>query len=179
MNRSFWHHRATWLAMGLVAGLVISGSWPYSPAAHATATDRHENFAICTGSVGGGLEGVYVLDFLTGDLMAGVLSPQTGTFNAYYRRNIVADLGVVPAQGPRYLMVSGTGTVQARGAGRAAQGILYVAELTTGKIAAYTVPWAGNLAGGQVVQSSFALLDVKPFRNPKMVRPGAVPQANN
>jgi hypothetical protein len=172
MARTWWHSRSTWLALGLIAGLAVGGWWPQSPV-HAVATDRYDNFAICTGEVEEGLEALFVLDFLTGEIKAGVLSPQNGRFTAQYTHNIIKDLGVEANQNPKYLMCTGKVAIQARGAGmnRGSSSALYVAELTTGRIAAYTLPWAGNTVAGGVVGAPFILLDVKQFR-PNIIRPG-------
>lgn len=87
------HGWAAGLAIGLLLGLMIGGLWPDTPL-HAVATDRGENFAICTGFVDDGLEAIYFLDFLTGILRAGVLSnvPQSPGFQAVYEGNINAAL---------------------------------------------------------------------------------------
>jgi hypothetical protein len=175
MFHTVWHSKSAWLSCGLVVGLVVGGWWPHAPA-HAVAGDRHDNFAICTGAVEQGLEALFVLDFLTGQISAGVLSPQNGKFTALYSHNINKDLQVDPTQGPRYLMCTGAAQIQARGAGmqRGSASVLYVAELSTGRIAAYTLPWAGNTAAGGVVGAPFLLLDVRQFRA-NVVRPaGAV-----
>jgi hypothetical protein len=167
--------RFTFLAVGIVFGTII-GSMTNAPV-HAVATDRHENFALCTGPVSGSLEALYVLDFLTGELKGCVLNEQTGQFNAFYTRSILADFGVQVANNPKYIMVSGAAGIKSRGAGgmlgnRGAVSVVYVAELTTGKIAAYALPYAGTngIAGG-AVQSTFALLHVIPFRQ-VAIRPG-------
>ena len=167
--------RGTWLAIGLVIGLVVGGFWPHAPA-HAVATDRYENFAICTAPVDGSLEALYVLDYVTGDLRAFVLSTQVGKFNAMYSRNIVADMGVAGNQNPHYLMVSGIGKVIPRGARmqRAAESVLYVAWPTSGTISAYVLPFGGQAGGaGMPVQGALLPLDVIPFRNPIIRQPAA------
>ena len=82
------------LALGLLLGLMIGGLWPDTPL-HAVATDRGEDFAICTGFVDDGVEAIYFLDFLTGVLRAGVLSnvPQSPyAFQALYEANVNAAL---------------------------------------------------------------------------------------
>lgn len=175
MFHSVWHSRSAWLACGLVVGLLVGGFWPHAPA-HAVAGDRHENFAICTGAVEQGLEALFVLDFLTGQISAGVLSPQTGKFTVSYSHNINKDLGVDPTQGPRYLMCTGAAQIQARGAGmqRGTSSVLYVAELTTGRLVAYALPWAGNTAGGGLVNAPFIKLDTSVFRANVVRPPGAV-----
>ena len=61
--------RATWLAIGLAAGLVIglnvAGIWPQIPI-HASATAGQDNFAMCTGTIDPEVEAVYLLDYVTG-----------------------------------------------------------------------------------------------------------------
>jgi hypothetical protein len=160
-----------WLAVGLVAGLVISGFCPHR-SLHATATDRYDTFAVATGPVDEGIEAIYFLDFLTGDLRAAVLSKQTGKFNAFFERNIIADLGVDPSKNPRYLMVTGIVDLR-RGAAqlRPSMAAVYVAEITTGNVAAYVIPWdIHRHAAGQVFHGKLMPLDVTRFRT-AAVRP--------
>lgn len=144
-----------WIAIGLVVGMSIGGLWPHSPL-HATATDRYETFAMATGFVDDGIEAVYFLDFLTGDLRAAVLSKQMPMqFNAFFQRNILTDLGVDPSKNPRYLMVTGMSDVPRGGSQtRLSTSVVYVAEITTGQVAAYAIPWnsarhsAGQMTNG-------------------------------
>lgn len=161
-----------WLVVGLVLGLVVAGLWPQSQA-HALATDRYENFAISTGPVDDGLEALYVLDSVTGELQAFIINQQSGKFNQKYTRAVAADLGIPPGQKPRYLMVTGIARIVGRGggAGRGTESLLYVAELTTGKVAAYAVPFAGQNPRGPV-QGQFLLADVAVFRQAGIRRGG-------
>ena len=135
------HSRLVWLAIGLALGLVIGGWWPATPL-HAVATDRYDTFAIATGPVDDQVEAIYFLDFLTGDLRAAVLN-RLGKFTAFYHYNILTDLGVEPGKNPRFLMVTGINDIQ-RGAARMrpSRSIVYVAEINSGVVAAYAIPWA-------------------------------------
>ena len=171
MVHKFKRSMLPWLAVGLVAGLVISGFCPHR-SLHATATDRYDTFAVATGPVDEGIEAIYFLDFLTGDLRAAVLSKQTGKFNAFFERNIIADLGVDPSKNPRYLMVTGIVDLR-RGAAqlRPSMAAVYVAEITSGKVAAYVIPWDMHRhAAGQVFHGGLRPLDVTHFRT-AAVRP--------
>ena len=94
------------LGLGCVLGLALSQLLPLAPL-HAVATDRQDMLALATGEVEPGVEAVFVLDFLSGDLRAGILNPETHTFTATYFRNIVADLKVETGKTPRYLIVTG------------------------------------------------------------------------
>ena len=159
-------NQLTWLAIGLVVGLLIGSLCPHTPL-HATATDRFENFAIATGEVDDGVEAIYFLDFLTGELRAAVLSKQRQPqFNAFYTRNIAADLGVVPGSNPRYLMVTGMAEIR-RGASRVSpsNAVIYVAEITSGQVAAYGIPWnADRHASGQRFDGEILPVAITRFR---------------
>ncbi|MGD9648601.1 MAG: hypothetical protein AB7U73_23015 [Pirellulales bacterium] len=171
--RSNWNRRrGAWFAGGAMFGFAAAallfgaGVWPHTPL-HATATDRYENFAIATGPLDENVEAVFFLDFISGDLKAAVLSPQFGRFNAMFARNILNDLGVDPTQNPHYLMVTGVANLRRSGGGqfRPSASVVYVAELTTGKIAAYSVPWRPDIHNaGAPFQGQMILLDVAPFR---------------
>jgi hypothetical protein len=166
MFRVLKYSRPVWLGIGLVGGLILCGVWPQTPL-HAVATDRAETFAMATGFVDEGIEAVYFLDFLTGDLNAVVLGRQGNRFVALYRHNVVADLGVDPSKNPKYLMVTGTADMR-RYTGRVqlSPSLVYVAEVTTGNVAAYAIPWERSVytAGGVIGIKPLARLAVTPFR---------------
>ena len=90
--------RTVWVAMGLIAGLGLAWVWPHEPVA-ATATDRDARFAMTTipvkdVTISGfrdNLDGVFVLDFLTGRLTGAVLNNKVGRFSHAYFRNVAAD----------------------------------------------------------------------------------------
>lgn len=166
MYHTFKQNQFVWLAIGLVVGLVVGSFFPHVPL-HATATDRFENYAIATGEVDDGVEAIYFLDFLTGELRAAVLSKQRPPrFNSFYQRNIAMDLGVDPSKNPRYLMVTGLVDIR-RGASRMSpsNAVVYVAEITTGTVAAYAIPWnADRHASGQIFHGEIIPLDKTKFR---------------
>lgn len=158
------NRRAVWLGLGVAIGLVVGGLWPQAPL-HAVATDRQENFAICTGLIDEEVEALYFLDFLTGDLKGAVLNTNTGTFNAFFSHNVLNDLQIDISKEPKYLIVTGMGRMR-RTAGRAqpGNGIVYVAELTSGNVAAYAVPWVGTPNTPAPIEAPFILMDLVPFR---------------
>jgi hypothetical protein len=155
---------ATGLVLGLIVGLNIQGIWPSVPL-HAAATHGIDKFAIATGLVDGGVEALYFLDFLTGDMRAAVLNPKTGKFNSFYTRNIAADFGGA-GRNSGYLMVTGSADMPRGTANyQFARSVVYVAEAGTGAVAAYTIPWNSSLqAAGKTQYGEFQPLDVKQFR---------------
>jgi hypothetical protein len=153
-----------WLGIGLVGGLLLSGIVPHTPL-HATATDRVDTYAIATGPVDTEGDAVYFLDFLSGDLKAMVIGCQVSKFTAGYTRNILQDLGVDPAKNPRFMMVTGNTSFRGTmGNVRPGASVLYVAEVTSGKVAAYNLPWSTAMHRAPAGIKPIVLLDVASFR---------------
>jgi hypothetical protein len=155
-----------WLGLGLIVGLAVAGLWPNTPL-RAVATDRCDTFAMATVPLDDQVEAVCFLDFLTGDLRAAAVSRVTGRFRYFFVYNVNKDLGVDPTKSPRYMLVNGNADLlHAGGRQRApSKAIIYVAEITSGKVAAYYIPWspAARLAD-QPFNGQFMLLDVTKFR---------------
>ncbi|HUY33141.1 MAG TPA: hypothetical protein VMV69_10195 [Pirellulales bacterium] len=158
-----------WMLPTLLVGLAMGALAPHSPL-HAVATDRSENFAMATGALDDVTEAVYFIDFTTGELHAAVISPVTRRFNAFFRANVQGDLGIVAAKNPKYLLVTGTSMFRPNaGPLQPATSVIYVAELTSGKLAAYNVPWSQSFAqSGAPIRKAMTRLDVIPFRIPEV-----------
>lgn len=134
--------RLAWLVCGFLAGLCVAYIWPHEQA-YAVATDRDQRFAISTVEVGiGNPEAIFVLDFLTGRLHGAMLNPQSGVFTNFWFRSIAADFQVA-GEGAKaqYAMIPGVGDLNSGRGVQIARGVLYVAELTTGKVVAYRFPF--------------------------------------
>lgn len=167
MSRAIPQSKWLWLGLGLVVGLVAGGFLPHAPL-HAVATDRQDNFAIATGIVDDGIEGVFFLDFLTGDLKGAIINPVRGNIGLTYSQNVLADLKVDPAKNPKFMMV--TGSMQVRGPGgpgQYADTVIYVAEATSGMMGVYALqynPGVLNNSQGATQSLPFVPLFVGPFR---------------
>ena len=138
------------VGVGMMAGTIFVMSrqsptlvLPEKPV-FATGSHGASKFAMATGRVDQESEGVFMLDFLTGDLTCIVMYPRTGKFQAHFVANVVRDLGATAARGkePAYVMV--TGETQFRQALNVAQCIVYVADANTGQYLAYGLPWVRN-----------------------------------
>jgi hypothetical protein len=155
------------IAVAFALGVVAAGFWPNVPI-HAVATDRSEGFAMATGYCDEQVEAVYFLDFLTGDLSATVVSKQNGKFNAFYTYNVAGDLAVNPGRAPRYLMTTGNADLRRTGGKQQSlsRSLVYVAELNSGKVAAYAIPWSSSAwNAGQTLRGPMTMLDVGRFRS--------------
>lgn len=160
-----------WIAALAVVGLAIVGaiaSRQPLPKVHAITSQADDSFAVCTAPVdmANGIEGIFVLDFATGDLTGGVLNAASGTFTSSYKCNVLNDLGFQPGQAknPRFLLVAGEAELRPSprlGRRQFAHTVIYVTDCTTGATAAYGVPWAAQqaTATGPTI-SELVLLDV-------------------
>jgi hypothetical protein len=165
MCSSLVRRPAAWLVAGLMLGLGLGGFLPHAPL-HASATDHTDNFVLATGSIDNDLEAVFILDFLTGSLKCAVLSTATGKFTSAFETSVLEDLGVKANQNPKFMMVTGTAGLQQQGGNfQIGHCVAYVAETTTGRMAAYAVPWARNQANSLVpFKGQLFRLDVLQFR---------------
>ena len=135
MTRLF-EKRGAWLAVGIMVGLAVATYWP-AEELQAHAVDRTNKIAIVSAeTTAGNSDAVFILDFVTGRLMGAAYNTQIATFNQKYFRNIAADFKV--SENAQYAIVPATVQIPQRGGGPTpALGGLYVAELTTGKVALY------------------------------------------
>jgi hypothetical protein len=153
------------IAIGMTVGLIVAGLWPQT-ALHAMATDRVDTYAMATGLVDEDVEAVYFLDFLTGELRALVLGRQAGGISGVYTFNVGGHLGIDPNKNPRYMMVTGMLNLR-RGGSRmqAGRAVVYVAEVTSGKMGAYAIPWNPSLAAsGQTMTLNLVPVATYQFR---------------
>jgi len=174
MTRMRFGHLILWPAAALLVGLIVGGMLPHRPI-DAVATDSNDAFSIATAPLNESVEGLYTLDNLTGNLMVTVVG-RRGDFVGLYRHNVMNDLQIDPAKKPRFLMVPGGIQIQqgATAAVRMQPGlsVIYVAEITTGRAAAYVTYWDANAwkAGGQV-NMTLQLVGRMPIRQ-VVARPG-------
>lgn len=119
---------------------VIAGV-PVLPQLHASASAIGDSLAVATGAVSEDSEGIFFLDFNTGDLQCMVFYPRAGAFGAHYFANVLPALGG-GGKNSKYLMVTGQ-AVQRAAAGntRPAASLVYITDVTNGTFAAYAVPW--------------------------------------
>ncbi len=132
--------RILWLVVGVMIGLGISYFWPHEPAL-AIASDRNDKFALATVPVSVDLDMIFVLDFLTGRLHGAALDRQGTGFAARYIRNVAADFNVDPQAEPKYAIVAGRAAFANTAGAQFANGVLYVSELSSGRVVAYKIPY--------------------------------------
>ena len=172
MSHRLSDNRLVWLVFGLLAGLAVSSFWPHEPLSAATS-DREKNFGLMTvavrdiqlAGVQDKQEGVFVLDYLTGRLQGAILNSRVGGFTHKYYRDLANDFNVDPQAGrPQYTMVTGISQLPSQGRITWASGVVYVGELTSGRIHAYAFPYADSR--GRLKPVQMRKIAVFQFRQP-------------
>lgn len=157
-------HRNTykwlWLTTGLVAGISIATIWPHEPVS-AETTDRNEKFGLITVPVTVDAEAVFVIDYLTGRLTGAMLQRTRGgtSFVNFYFRNLAEDFKVGASGQPYYAISTGFAEIPNSGGNQWGRSAVYVAELTSGKVGAYAVPFRI----GQTPQPPVPLIPIGSF----------------
>ncbi len=128
-------------AAGMLVGTLLANQWQ-TPVVEATATSERDDLLIATGPVDGDGEALFILDTLTGDLKAYTMHPRLAKFTGFFQTNVLKDLQITNPKRARFTMVTGLQRFR-RGPGVAqlADTVLYVAELSTGRMVAYGMPW--------------------------------------
>lgn len=162
-------NHASLMIVGMVVGAALSAGWhgvTRVPEAHASATHGSDNFAIATGLVDDGIEALYFLDFLTGDLRAAVISRRNGEFTGFFQYNVLGDF-VGMTDSPKFLMVTGQADLpRGRGPSQLGQSLIYVAEATSGQVYAYALPYSSTLnAAGKPQSGAFLRVGGGYFRD--------------
>ena len=162
VNRA--NYKWVWLMTGLVAGASFVSIWPHEPLA-AETSDRNEKFGLITCPVTGETEAVFVIDYLTGRLSGAVLSRTRNggsAFLNFYYRNLAEDFKVGAAGEPYYAIATGRSEIPNRGGQQWGGFALYVAEMTSGKVGGYAVPY--SITQKQQAPVPLVPIDSFPFR---------------
>lgn len=132
----------------------------------ASSADSTDTLAMATGPISDDAEGVFFLDFNTGDLQCLVYYPRSGRFGAHYSVNVRAQLGSA-GKNSKYLMTTGAIAHRASAGGpRPGNSLVYVTDVTTGVFAAYAVPWDRNAeATGRQQANPLVFVQGGPIRN--------------
>lgn len=125
------------------------------PQVAAATAVADESFAACTVPMEVGVEGLFLLDFETGDLTGGVLTRNAAKFTATFRHNVLKDLDFKAGKvkNPKFLLTTGLAELPPNAGNAMANSVLYVTDATNGVSVAYAIPWNAQQAnaGGPVV----------------------------
>lgn len=156
-------HGGWMLATGVIIGLVLGGLVPPMPL-HGSTAATVEGFSICTAELEPGYEGIYYLDYQTGDLSAAFIHPRTYKFTNLYKYNILKDFA--DAKTPKFMMISGSSPMIYTQNLRPSNGIVYVVEVTSGIVCAYAAPYLTNRESNPAATNGeLKLVDKGKFRS--------------
>lgn len=177
-----------WMIFSIVMGIGLSctlalgagfylGTHRSSPASvtpltlplRASSSDSSDTLAMATGPIGEDTEGVFFLDFNTGDLQCLVYYPRSNAFGAHYYTNVRAQLGS-SGRNTKYLMVTGAINKPGTSGGpRPGNCLVYVTDVTTGMFAAYAIPFDRTAeSAGRVQGAPLVFVQGGPVRNYQM-----------
>ncbi len=161
LTQSRWTLLICGVAFGAMIGAIAANQFSHSriqfpeTLLNASSTHGGSTMAIATGPIDSGVEGFFVLDFITGELTCSVLNPRTGAMGGAYRANVVSDLGVEQGKQPQYLMVTGAANFRTQGGNiKPAESVVYVADANTGHYVGYWLPWNRAAAQYNFTQAS-------------------------
>lgn len=143
--------------MMFAAGAFVMGAatyfWP-QPEIKASVANGNDKFTMVTVPLmeTGEIEGVFVLNHLTGQLTGGAIHAQSGKFGYSYMHNVAADFQTSKkTPEPKYAIVSGTANLQSSGGVQPAFGVIYIGELSSGAVIAYGFPRPTNRNAGSAM----------------------------
>lgn len=195
-RHTLWSLSIVMLSLGVAIG-TLAAVWVLGPARmdvdsrvadfldlppnaiHASATHGIDNFAVATGLLDDQTEAIYFLDFVTGELKGAGISRQSNKFTSLYRRKILQDFKGLErgddAKNPRFLLVTGIGSLQQRGSrGRLAKSLIYVVEVNSGQAVVYAAPETKSTrATGTPSAHDLIPIDKLSLRKRGSVRPGS------
>ena len=116
---------------------------------------------MATGFISDGVEGLFVLDHLSGNLQCWIMSTETGNIGGIYRTNVARDLLVEKGGQPDYIMTTGGFIWQRGNVGNIypAKLIVYVGDGSTGNVAGYHLTYSQtDLKRGVVMTGELQLV---------------------
>ncbi len=123
------------------------------PLLKASTAASSSTMAVATGQISDNAEGIFFLDFITGDLQCLVYYPQMGAFGARYYTNVLQQLPGGGRNSQFLLVTGGAVSVGSSGGPRPGNSLVYVTDATSGMFAAYAVPWDRTAESAHRMQS--------------------------
>lgn len=122
---------------------------------NADSAARGKAMSMATGLLNSrdGLEGLFILDHLTGELQFWVLNNKTGTVAAAYKADAGAALDPAKSGDADYVMTTGRVDFEGGRAGGAARGssVCYIGDSNSGKVICYGVEYNRTTAKGSLI----------------------------
>lgn len=152
------------VSFGMVLGL-IAGPWVQNHSFEATASASMNRMldsaaagkkvGLATGLIDDGVEGLFALDYETGNLFCWIINPRNGQPMGQFTATVPTDMGLGVGGDNDYVLTTGRMLFQGgRGNNqRPVNCVAYVAEGNSGKVIGYSLSWnqaQANRNNGQV-----------------------------
>ncbi len=137
------------------------------------ATSNGKSISVATGVIDESVEGIFVLDHLTGNLQCWIMNARSGEVGGVFRGNVLEALGLQGKNELDYVMATGRFDFSnfRKGNLRYADCICYVGESSSGKIIGYSLTYdpttgaRGKPQGGELI-----VVATIPFRDESVIR---------
>lgn len=131
----------------------------------ADSASGGKTISMATGPINNDVEGLYILDHLTGILQCWLLNPRTGDVGGIYVADVNTVLGLDKGD-PDFVMTTGKFYIKSQGNMKAADTIVYVGEGASGKVAGFSLTYdKGGIQRGVVQRGELAVVCAGPIRN--------------
>lgn len=142
-----------------------------TPSEFIEAANSSETMSLATGQIEQGIEALFGLDHLTGDLFCWVLSPKNGDLASTYRTNVASDMGLTGDAD--YTLVTGLIDFDIANSGglKVSQTVIYVGDGKSGKVLGYGLQYdAGAVRAGRTGNGTLQVVAQMLTRKPSAVR---------
>jgi hypothetical protein len=131
----------------------------------ADSASGGKSISMATGPITNDVEGLYILDHLTGGLQCWLLNPRTGDVGGIYVADVNSVLGLDKGD-PDFVMTTGKFYIKSQGNMKVADTIVYVGEGKSGKVAGFSLAYdKGGIQRGVVQQGELTVVCQGPIRN--------------
>jgi expansin (peptidoglycan-binding protein) len=136
----------------------------------ADSASGGKTISMATGSITDEVDGLFILDHLTGGLQCWLLNPRTGNVGGIYVADVNAALGLDKGQ-PDFVMTTGAFFIRANGNLRAANTVCYVGDGKSGKVAGFSLAYdKAGIQQGTVQQGELNMVCAGPIRQAGAIR---------
>jgi len=125
----------------------------------ADSASSGKAMSMATGAITNDVEGVYILDHLTGRLQCWLLNPRTGEVGGIYGADVMGIMGLDKGE-PDFVMTTGLFFLKQRGgAVQPANSVVYVGEGKSGKVIGFSLAYdKAGIQRGVVQQGELTLV---------------------
>jgi hypothetical protein len=136
----------------------------------ADSASGGKTISMATGSITDEVDGLFILDHLTGGLQCWLLNPRTGSVGGIYVADVNAALGLDKGQ-PDFVMTTGAFYIRSNGNLRAANTVCYVGDGKSGKVAGFSLAYdKAGIQQGTVQQGELNMVCAGPIRQAGAIR---------